>query len=58
MLQAFRMYLPPKMDNGNITSQLLVSLGLASGTNFTSGIYSLINYILLSRLVNRITMRV
>ena len=42
MLRAIRMCLWPKMDNGNKTTRLLVSLGFASGTNFTSGIiYSL-----------------
>ena len=32
----------PKMDNGNNTTQSLVSLGFASGTNFTLGIIPLL----------------
>ena len=38
MLRAIRMCLRPNVDNGNNTTRPLVSLGCASGTNFTSGI--------------------
>ena len=38
MLRATRMRSRPKMNNENNTTQPLVSLGCASGTNFTSGI--------------------
>ena len=44
MLPAIRMCLRPKMDNGNNTTWPLVSLGFASGTNFTSGIIPLLYY--------------
>ena len=37
MLRAIRMCLRPIVANGDITPRLLVSLGCASGTNFTSG---------------------
>ena len=43
MFRAIRMCLRPKMDNGNITTRPLVSLGFALGTNFTSGIIPLMN---------------
>ena len=42
MLQAIRMCLWPTVANGNNTPRLLVSLGCASGTNFTSGIIPII----------------
>ena len=37
-LRAITMCLRPNMDNGNNTPRSLVSLGCASGTNFSSGI--------------------
>ena len=37
MLRAIKMCLRPIVANGDITPRLLVSLGCASGTNFTSG---------------------
>ena len=43
MLQAIRMCLRPIVANGNNTPRLLVSLGCASGTNFTLSIIPLIN---------------
>ena len=45
MLRAIRMCLRPIVDNRDITPRLLVSLGCASGTNYTSGnITSLSNF--------------
>ena len=41
-LWTIRMYLRPKVDNGNNTTRPLVSLGCASGTTFTSGIIYLL----------------
>ena len=42
-LQAIRICLRPKVDNGNNTTWLLVSLGCASGNNFTLGIIPLLS---------------
>ena len=42
MHQAIIKYSLPKMDNGNNTTRSLVSLGFASGTNFTLGIIPLL----------------
>ena len=58
MLRAIRMCLWPKMDNGNKTTRLLVSLGFMSGTNFTLGIIPLLSLVELWRLptVNNLSM--
>ena len=42
MLRPIRMCLWPNVDNRDNTLWLLVSLGCASGTNFTSGIIPLL----------------
>ena len=42
MLRAIRMCLQPIVANGDNTPWLLVSLGSASGTNFTLGIIPLL----------------
>ena len=46
MLRVIRMCLRPNMDNGDNTTRPLVSLGCASGTNFTSGIIPILIFVL------------
>ena len=47
-LRAIRMCLRPTVDNRNNTTRPLVSLGCASGTNFTSGIIPILVKVVVS----------